>query len=120
MSEIKITARHINITGEIKEHIMLKLDSLSKLSSRISRIEVIIDNVRNLFNIEAIISILGKPKIITKVSHFNYLSALDIIVDKLEIQLTKLKEKRKGKRNAKFGISSKKASSFGSDLEDWF
>lgn len=119
---INITSRHIKITEEIKGHITSKLDSLDKYSERIKRIDVIIDHVRNLYSLEVIVSVLRGKKIITKVSHYNYLAAVDIVLDKLERQLVKFKEIRKERRSK--AASPKRLISetnwSGLDQNDWY
>jgi len=92
---LKITARHGKITEAIKQYIQLKLNILDKYFDRIKHIEVILDHNKNSYSAEIIVSVLLGGKLISKASHYDYVAAIDIIIKKIEKQLSKLKGKIK-------------------------
>ncbi|MEW6027284.1 MAG: ribosome-associated translation inhibitor RaiA [Planctomycetota bacterium] len=95
MKNVKITARHLKITDEIKDYIHSKLDSLDRYFNRIKHIEVILDHNREQFVIEAVVSVIRGRKLVSKISDYNYILAVNRTVDKIEKQLVKMKEKIK-------------------------
>lgn len=117
MNAIKITARHIKITDDIKKHLHSKLDSLERYFDRIKHIEVILDHDKNQFVIETIVSVIRGNKLVSKTSDYNYISAINSIVDKIEKQLTKTKEKIK---QPHYHSPSSPKKDSGLEQEDWY
>ena len=95
MINIKITARHLKITDEIKHHLQSKLESLKHYSDRIKHIEVILDHNKNQFVVETIVSVIRGKRMTSKISGYNYIAAINNTTDKIEKQLIKFKEKAK-------------------------
>lgn len=117
MSDIKITARHIKITDDVKEHLHNKLDSLGRYFDQIKHIEVILDHDKDQFVIETIVSIIRGKKLVSKTSDYNYISAINSIVDKIEKQLIKFKEKTK---QPHYHSPSSLKKDSGLEQEDWY
>lgn len=123
MINIKITARHLKITNEVKEYLQSKLNTLDRYFDRIKRIEVVLDHSRNLYELEIVVSVVLGKKIVLKTSHYNYIAAIDILVDKIERQLTKFKEIRKARRingSIREKELARKQEMGGLEQEDWF
>jgi len=95
MNDIKITARHIKITDEVKQHLQSKLDSLKRYFDRIKYIEVILDHNKDQFVIETVVAVIRGKKLFSKISDYNYIAAINNTTDKIEKQLIKFKEKTK-------------------------
>ena len=95
MINIKITARHLKITDEIKHHLQSKLESLKHYSDRIKHIEVILDHNKNQFVVETIVSVIRGKKLFSKISDYNYIAAINNTTSKIETQLLRFKEKIK-------------------------
>ncbi len=95
MNDIKITTRHIKITGEVKQHLQNKLDSLKHYFDRIKYIEVILDHNKDQFVIETVVSVIRGKKLFSKTSDYNYMAAINNTTDKIEKQLIKFKDKIK-------------------------
>ncbi|MBI5777989.1 MAG: ribosome-associated translation inhibitor RaiA [Planctomycetes bacterium] len=117
MGDIKITARHIKITKDVKEYLQGKFDLLERYFDQIKHVEVILDHDKSKFVIEAIVSVVRGKKLVSKISDYNHMSAINSIVDKIEKQLVKLKEKTK-QPHYHSAPSLKKDS--GLEPEDWY
>ncbi|MFH1230681.1 MAG: ribosome-associated translation inhibitor RaiA [Planctomycetota bacterium] len=122
---LKITVRHKKINDTIKQYLRSKLDVLVKYFDQIKHIEVILDHNKNLYSAEIIISIIFSGKLISKTSHYDCVAAIDIIIKKIERQLSKLKGKiKKGiKKSSVFdteeGIPYQKKH-LKSEQENWY
>jgi len=123
MENIKITARHIKIDEDVKEYIRSKLDTMDRYFDRIKHIEVILDFNKNMFEVEIIVSVMQGKQIVSKVADHNYAAAIDIIIDKIDRQLTKFKEMKKGRRRympGRAGESLLETKQGGLEQEDWY
>ena len=123
MENIKITARHTKISEEVKEYILSKFDPMDRYFDRIKHIEVILDFNKNMFEVEIIISVIQGKKIVSKVADYNYAAAIDIIIDKIERQLTKFKEIKKGRKKHMSGRAGElllEGKQGGLEQEDWY
>lgn len=100
---IKITARHEKINNAIKQYLQSKLDVLGKYFDQIKHIEVILDHNKNLYSAEIIVSVIFGGKLISKISHYDCVAAIDSIIKKIDKQLSKVKGKIK-KRTTKSSV----------------
>ncbi|MFH0888488.1 MAG: ribosome-associated translation inhibitor RaiA [Planctomycetota bacterium] len=100
---LKITARHEKINNTIKQYLQSKLDVLGKYFDQIKHIEVILDHNKNLYSAEIIVSVLFGGKLISKMSHYDCVAAIDSIIKKIDKQLSKVKGKIK-KRTTKSSV----------------
>lgn len=123
--DLKITARHEKINNTIKQYFQSKLDVLVKYFDQIKHIEVILDHNKNLYSAEIIVSVLFSGKLISKISHYDCVAAIDIIIKKIEKQLSKLKGKiKKGTTKSSVCDTEEKISYqkkyLKSEQEDWY
>lgn len=98
--KIRITSRHDKLSPTLKEYIEEKIAKLDRFYDRIIDCEVIVDNekLKHVFEINVkvystVLHVTTKDADLTK--------AIDLCVDKLEIQLKKFKEKMKKKNHKK-------------------
>jgi putative sigma-54 modulation protein len=98
--KMRITSRHDKLSPKIKDYIDEKLSKLDRFYDRIIDCEVIVDNEKlkhviemNIKVYSTVLNVTTKDSDITK--------AIDLCVDKLEIQLKKFKEKMKKKSHKK-------------------
>ena len=91
---LQITGRHLEITDAIREFINEKLTRLERHFDHITDIHVIIDVIKDTHIAEAKINLAGTE--IFAASKMNDLYAsIDILLDKLDRQVIKYKEKIK-------------------------
>lgn len=98
--KIRITSRHDKLSPNIKDYIEEKIAKLDRFYDRIIDCEVIIDfeKLKHVFEMNVkvystVLHVTTKDADLTK--------AIDLCVDKLEIQLKKFKEKMKMKKHKK-------------------
>jgi putative sigma-54 modulation protein len=99
--EITVTGRHLEITPAIKEYATDKSAKLPRYFDRVQQISVVADRKDNhTFEVEIIVDAEHHEDFVAKASGPDLYACVDVVVDKLERQLTDHKERlrqRKGK-----------------------
>lgn len=93
---IEFKGRHDHITERMQAHAVKKLAKLSRYGDRLTRIEVVADHVHKNPEVELIAHQRRGAPLIAKDRGTSFSATIDLLVDKLEAQLRKQKEKRKG------------------------
>ena len=91
--QIKISARHGHLSEEIQEHIREKAGKLLHFFQRIMMIEVVADLKNDDKEVEFLVSAEHKHDFVAKAHDKELLTAVDLVLDKLEGQIRKYKEK---------------------------
>jgi len=100
---ISVTGRHVEVGNEVEEYIRGKAGRLTKYYDRIHEIEVVLDHESEQFSAEMIVRADHKQTFVARGTGPDTFALIDTILDKLERQLTKHKEKR---RNRKGGVAA--------------
>ncbi len=97
--EIIIHSRHLNATEAIKGYINKKASKLTKYSTKITKIQFTlkIEGVNNI--VEAICS-AARATLVAETSNADMYAAIDLVMDKLDKQIIKQKEKLKQPRRS--------------------
>lgn len=96
--EVRITARHGELSKKVRSYAGEKLEPLSRYYDRTRHLEVVFDESGIGWKIEVIAHLQrGKPLVAT-VKHKDALAAVDLAHDKLERILTREKEKHRSRR----------------------
>lgn len=97
---IEFKGRHDHITERMQAHAARKLSKLARYRDRLSRIEVVADHAHKNPEIELIVHQRRGDTLIAKDRGTSFSSTIDLLVDKMEAQLRKLKDKRKDHKGA--------------------
>jgi putative sigma-54 modulation protein len=97
--EIIIHSRHLDATEAIKSYINKKASKLTKYSTKITKIQFTlkIEGVNNI--VEAICS-AARATLVAETSNADMYAAIDLVMDKLDKQIIKQKEKQKQPRRS--------------------
>lgn len=101
MATITVKGRDAEVTAKNRAHAEEKIAKLEKYFDRISRIEVLLGHSGASAEVELVISVPKKKPIVCHASAKDLYTAVDLVVDKAEIQLTKFKEKLKEHKGPK-------------------
>ncbi len=97
---ISITGRHMSVTDAMKDYATEKAKKLERYyQGQIHEIELVIDNDGDRRQVEMIIR-ARQRKFVAHVEHEDAYAAIDLLLDKMERQLTKQKEKLKLKKRS--------------------
>lgn len=92
--QINISTRHGQISDATRERIQTKLDKLPRLSDRISAIELTIDlEHRDAPVVDLRVSVKHKHELVATGRATDLLAAVDEVMEKMEQQLRKHKER---------------------------
>ena len=107
--QLSVTGRHVDITDSMRHFAEEKLGRLTRFYDRIVSIEVILDQESALHRLEVLVRADHKNTFVGKVDANDFYEAVDLVVEKLERQLTKHKEKHRNRKHP--GKSGQKSES---------
>lgn len=98
---MKITGRHLVITPALKRHIRDKFERLARYGVAVDRIQVVLI-VNKLQHAAEAVCAMGSKRFQAKTETREMYATIDLLVDRLETQIRKYKERRsehKGRHN---------------------
>ncbi|MFN3485882.1 MAG: ribosome hibernation-promoting factor, HPF/YfiA family [Planctomycetota bacterium] len=96
--KVTVTARHADFTEAIKDYAYEKARRLERYFDALRKLEVILDaDSDGRYSAEMIASAVRGHVLVCHSLQDNAMAAIDAVVDKMERQLTKLKEKLRDK-----------------------
>ena len=113
MAMIIVTGRDGQVTSRNREHAEDKIKKLERYFDRINRIEAILSHSGDVAKAELVITVPRGQPIVCHSEAKELYAAIDLVVDKAEIQLTKFKERLKDHKALRGG--SPKAPSPGAE-----
>lgn len=98
--DITITGRHMPVTEAIEQHANEKAGKLSRYYDRLAKIEIVIDKAQDNrgYDVEFIAHIDGQDHLIAHATDADLYHGIEQAVQKMERQLTDLKEKLRSHR----------------------
>ena len=91
--QINVTGRHVEVTEEVKKYAREKAEKLLRFYDRIEAIEVVLDHEGGVFTVKYIVNAGSRNEFIGTDSGPEMFAIIDRVVDKLERQITKHKER---------------------------
>lgn len=91
--QVKITTRHGHLTEETQQYIQKKAEKLLHYFQRVMQIEVLVDLKEDDKSVEFLLSAEHKHDFVAKEHNQDILACVDLVLDKLERQVRKYKEK---------------------------
>ena len=94
---LQVTGHHLNVTPAIRDYLTSKLDRITRHFDNVIDVSVILSTEREQRKVEASIHVRGRDLFAESQDRDMY-AAIDALVDKLDRQIVKHKEKRSGTR----------------------
>ena len=94
--QIKISTRHGHLTNGTQDFIREKANKLLHIFARLTMIDVTVDlneDEKNEKTVEFVVNAEHKHDFVARAKHKDILAAVDLVLDKLEQQVRKYKEK---------------------------
>ena len=91
--QIKIAVRHGHLNDNTQQFIREKAEKLLHFFDRLTMIEVTVDLKKEAKRVECLVQAEHKHDFVAQESHHDVLAAVDLVLDKLEGQLRRYKEK---------------------------
>ena len=100
---MKITGRHMDVTPALKKYIRTRFERLERYDASLDRLEIVLSVTKLQHTAEVVCSIKGK-RFQAKTSTREMYATIDQLVDRLDRQIRKFKERRvehkgRGKRS---------------------
>jgi ribosomal subunit interface protein len=92
---IEFKGRHDHITERMQAHAAKKLTRLARFLDRLSRIEVVADHAHKNPEVELIVHQRRGAPMVARDRGTSFASTIDLLVDKMEAQLRKQKDKKR-------------------------
>lgn len=96
--QIRISARHGHLSEPTQQYIRDKAEKLLRYFERLTQIEVTVDLKDEMKMVEFLVSAEHKHDFVAREVNGDILAAVDLILDKLERQLSRYKEKIQDRR----------------------
>jgi|SRR5436190_14217670 len=96
---IEFKGKHDHISERMQAHAAKKLSRLARYRDRLTRIEVVSDHAHKNPEVELIVHQRRGNPLVARERGTSFASTIDLLVDKMEVQLRKLKEIRKDHKN---------------------
>jgi len=93
MTNMQITGRHVEVTPAIQEHVKNKFEKLERHFDHITNAHVILEVEKLDHKAEATIHASGHADLFASAKEKNMYAAIDALVEKLDRQIIKHKEK---------------------------
>lgn len=97
--KVSVTARHAEVSSSVREYAELKAGKLLRYFDRLQFVEVVLDREHQSWKAEMIATGDGKLAVVAQHTSEEIHAAIDMVVDKLERQLTREKEKRRNHKH---------------------
>jgi len=98
--ELKITGRHTSVTEAMKRHAVEKLSRLDRHNDMLQNAEIVMSVEGDRQIIEMIAHSRAGGALVGKAEHTDMYAAVDLLVDKMERQVRRQKEKVKVKTHS--------------------
>jgi len=92
LMQLNLTGRHVELTDSLRDYINTKFAKLERHSDHINNVHVILDIEKLNQKAEATIHVIG-AELFASTEHQDMYAAIDSLIDKLDRQVIKHKEK---------------------------
>ena len=103
--QLNLSGHHIDITPALRTYVSTKMERLERHFDNVTNIHVILSVEKLIQKAEANLHVSG-ANLFANAEHEDMYAAIDALVDKLDRQIIKHKEKIKDHRQAEGGIKS--------------
>jgi len=94
-TQIDVTARHGHVSDNMRDYAIKKAEKLTRFHDRITRIQILLDDPKGEREIEMIAHVESGGTMVARERAGAFHEAVDLLVEKLERQLKKDKERMK-------------------------
>jgi len=93
--QFDVTARHGRVSDGMRDYAVKKADKLTRFNDRIHRIQILVDDPKGDCEVEMIVHVDAGGTMVAKERAGAFHEAVDLLVEKLERQIKKDKERLK-------------------------
>lgn len=98
--QVTVTGRHMGVSDALKAYCKEKVERLPRFFDRIQLIEVVLDGKSGQHSAELIVHAAGAPQpFVAREQDEDAFAAVDLVMDKIEEQLRRYKEKHRNRKH---------------------
>lgn len=97
--QIRVSGRHVEVSEELRSHVLEKLEKLTRFYDRVESIEAVLDRQGEVPIVEALVNAERGVRFVARESSPDLYAALDVVVDKLSTQMTRHKERVRNRKH---------------------
>lgn len=97
--KVIVSGRHMSVSEDVKNYCIEKAEKLTRYYDRLRSIEVILDGHSGSHSVEMIVHADRTDPFIASQDQDDIFAAVDLVVDKLERQLTRHKERHRNRKH---------------------
>jgi len=97
--QITVTGRHMGVSESLESYCLKKVPRLQRFYDRVHAAEVIIDGHNGKHMAEIIVRAEGTPPFVASEEHEDAFAAVDLVLDKVERQIRRHKEKIRNRKH---------------------
>lgn len=96
---VTVTGRHMNVSDSLKQYGIQKSEKLDRFYDRIQSIDLVIDGHDGVHTAEIIVHADGTHPFVASEEQADAYAALDLLMDKIERQLSRHKERLRNRKH---------------------
>lgn len=97
--QVVVSGRHTDVSPNVREYCVQKAERLPRFYDRIQSIEFVLDDDHGLHFAEIIVHNAGSAPFVASEEHQDAHAAIDLLMDKIERQLRRYKERRRNRKH---------------------
>lgn len=97
--QVIVTGRHMGVSAPLQTYCREKAERLPRFLDRVQSIEVVLDGKAGVHTVELIVHTAGAPPFVATEQHEDAYAAVDLVMDKIEEQLRRYKERRRNRKH---------------------
>jgi putative sigma-54 modulation protein len=97
--QVNVSGRHMGVSESLKEYCVEKAGKLTRYYDRIQSIDVVLDGKNGVHTAEIIVHTESTDPFVASETNPDVYAALDLLLDKIERQLTRHKERVRNRKH---------------------
>ena len=97
--QVRVAGRHVEVTDDVRDYVESKVAKLPRFYDRIHEVEVVLDHESEQFTAEMIVRTDRKHTFVARETGPDTFTLVDLVIDKLERQLIRQKEKNRNRKH---------------------
>ncbi len=101
--QVTVKGRHMGVSDALKSYCGEKAERLPRFLDRILSVEFVVDGKDGVHTVEIIVHSAGTQPFVASLQHEDAYAAVDLLIDKIEEQLRRYKEKHRNRKHPRGG-----------------
>ena len=97
--QVSVVGRQVEVTDEIRLYTQEKASKLPRFYNRVQNVDVVFQREGDLTSVEMIVSAAGTQDFVAREVGSDARACIDLLIDKIERQLNKYKEKHRNRKH---------------------